>query len=166
MRELLKHTYIVTVKPKTQSTVQTCTTFFPLFFFFFTLFKQLQFVTIKLQLQFVTVKTNYLNFNKGEKKEKKRKKNVHGGYIYAGWETFLARFPVSVKLFGSVPEISVFPTEISVSGLEILPYEHFIPVTEMNSGSPDGIVSHCLLYFPHHKRPIYLQWYSFKSYRC
>ena len=81
MRELLKHTYIVTVKPKTQSTVQTCTTFFPLFFFFFTLFKQLQFVTIKLQLQFVTVKTNYLNFNKGEKK---RKKNVHGGYIYAG----------------------------------------------------------------------------------
>ena len=27
---------------------------------------------------------------------------------------------------GSVPEISVFPTEISVTGLEILPYEHFI----------------------------------------
>ena len=144
MRELLKHTYIVTVKPKTQSTVQTCSTFFR--FFFFTLFKQLQFVTVKLQLQFVTVKTNYLNFNKGEKK-KKRKKNVHVGYIYAGWETFLARFPVSVKLFGSVPEISV-------SGLEILPYEHFIPVTGMNSGGPDGIVSHCLLYFPHHKRPI------------
>ena len=64
---------------------------------------------------------------------------------------------LGVKSFGSVPEISVFPTEISVSGLEILPYEHFIPVTEMNSGSPDGIVSHCLLYFPHHKRPIYLQ---------
>ena len=35
---------------------------------------------------------------------------------------------------GSVPEISVFPTEISVSGLEILPYEHFIPVTGMNGG--------------------------------
>ena len=38
---------------------------------------------------------------------------------------------------GSVPEISV-------SGLEILPYEHFIPVTGMNggmnSGGPDGIV--------------------------
>ena len=61
---------------------------------------------------------------------------------------------LGVKSFGSVPEISVFPTEISVSGLEILPYEHFIPVTGMNSGSPDGIVSHCLLYFPHHKRPI------------
>ena len=45
---------------------------------------------------------------------------------------------------GSVPEISVFPTEISVSGVEILPYEHFIPVNEMNggmnSGSADGIV--------------------------
>ena len=54
---------------------------------------------------------------------------------------------------GSLPEISVFPTEISVNGLKILPYEHFIPVTrmngEMNSGSPDGIVLHCLLYFPH-----------------
>ena len=59
---------------------------------------------------------------------------------------------------GSVPEISVFPTEISVSGLKILPYEHFIPVTgmsgRMNSGGPDGIVLHCLLYFPHHKHPI------------
>ena len=34
--------------------------------------------------------------------------------------------------------------EISVSRLEILPYEHFIPVNGMNggmnSGSPDGIV--------------------------
>ena len=30
---------------------------------------------------------------------------------------------------GSVAEISVFPTGISVSGLEILPYEHFSPVT-------------------------------------
>ena len=28
---------------------------------------------------------------------------------------------------GSVPEISVFPTGISVSGLKILPYEHFSP---------------------------------------
>ena len=27
-------------------------------------------------------------------------------------------------------EISVFPTGILVSGLKILPYEHFIPVTE------------------------------------
>ena len=45
---------------------------------------------------------------------------------------------------GSVPEISV-------SGLEILPYEHFIPVTGMNSGGPDGIVLH---YFPHDKYPI------------
>ena len=56
-------------------------------------------------------------------------------------------------LAGSVPKISVFPT-----GLEILPYEHFIPVTGMNggmnSGGPDGIVLHCLLCFPHHKHPI------------
>ena len=40
---------------------------------------------------------------------------------------------------GSVPEISV-------SGLEILPYEHFIPGTGMNggmnSGGPDSIVLH------------------------
>ena len=54
---------------------------------------------------------------------------------------------------GSVPKISLFLTEISVSGLEILPYEHFIPVTGMNggmnSGGLDGIVLHCLLYFPH-----------------
>ena len=40
---------------------------------------------------------------------------------------------LGVKSFGSVPEISVFPTEISVSGLEILPYEHFIPVTGMKA---------------------------------
>ena len=49
-------------------------------------------------------------------------------------------------------EISVFPTEISVSRLGILPYEHFIPLTAdesgMNySGGTDGIVLHCLLYF-------------------
>ena len=59
---------------------------------------------------------------------------------------------------GSVPEISVFPSEISVSGLEILPYEHFILVTGMNGGmnsrGPDGIVLHCLLYFTHHKNLI------------
>ena len=59
---------------------------------------------------------------------------------------------------GSVPEISVFPTEISVSELEILPYEHFFLVTGMNGGmnsrGPDGIVLHCLLYFTHHKHPI------------
>ena len=45
---------------------------------------------------------------------------------------------------GSVSEISVFPTLTSVSGLEILPYEHFIPVIGMNggmnSGGPDSIV--------------------------
>ena len=32
-----------------------------------------------------------------------------------------------------------------------MPYEHFTPVTEMNgemnSGGPDGIVLHCVLYF-------------------
>ena len=93
---------------------------------------------------------------------------------------------------GSVPEISVFPTESPVDGsrdlgfsnpeisvkhknfnfraylsignsavslqLNGMPYEHFIPVTGMNggmnSGGPDGIVLHCLLYFPHHKHPI------------
>ena len=32
---------------------------------------------------------------------------------------------------GSVNEMSVFPTEISVSGLEIFPYEHFSPVNFM-----------------------------------
>ena len=74
MRELLKHTYIVTVKPKTQSTVQTCSTFFR-FFFFLTLFKQ---------LQFVTVKTNYLNFNKGEKKRKKKEKECPWR-VYLRW---------------------------------------------------------------------------------
>ena len=51
-----------------------------------------------------------------------------------------------------VSENSVFPTEISVSRLGILPYEHFIPLTAdesgMNySGGPDGIVLYCLLYF-------------------
>ena len=29
----------------------------------------------------------------------------------------------------SVTEISVFPTEISATGLKIFPYEHSIPVT-------------------------------------
>ena len=47
---------------------------------------------------------------------------------------------------GSLPEISVCPTDISDIWLKILPYEHFIPVTgmngEMNSGGPDGIVLH------------------------
>ena len=61
---------------------------------------------------------------------------------------------------GPVSEISLFPTEISESGLEILPYEHFIPVTGMNggmnSGGPDGIILHALLYFPHHKHLIQL----------
>ena len=40
----------------------------------------------------------------------------------------------SVDTAGPVPEISVFPTGISVSGLEILPYEHFRPVTGMKEG--------------------------------
>ena len=34
----------------------------------------------------------------------------------------------------SVPEISVFPTEISVNELESLPYEHFSLVTGMKAG--------------------------------
>ena len=33
----------------------------------------------------------------------------------------------------------------------------------MHSCSPVGIASHCLRYFPHHKHPIWLQWYSFTS---
>ena len=64
----------------------------------------------------------------------------------------------------SVPEISVFPTGIAVSGLKIFRYEHFSLVTLMNYGDLDCIVLHCLLYFPHHKHPIQLQWYNFKSY--
>ena len=54
-----------------------------------------------------------------------------------------------------------FP-ETSVSGLEMLPYEHFSPVTgmngrmngRMNSGGSDDIVLHSMLYFTHHKHPI------------
>ena len=63
---------------------------------------------------------------------------------------------------GSVPEILVLPTKILVSGLEIviLPHQHFIlhVVTGMNggmnSGGPDSIILHCLLYFSRHKQPI------------
>ena len=33
----------------------------------------------------------------------------------------------------------------------------------MNSSNEFCIVLHCLLYFPHHKHPIQLQWYSYKS---
>ena len=36
---------------------------------------------------------------------------------------------------GSVSEISVFSTKISVSGLEILPCEHFSPVNGMKAGA-------------------------------
>ena len=39
---------------------------------------------------------------------------------------------------GSDPEMSVFPNGISVSGLEILPHEHFSPVNGMNSGGPEA----------------------------
>ena len=61
----------------------------------------------------------------------------------------LARFPVSgftsksfVKFWcvhirgraGSVLEVSVLPTKFSASGLEILPYEHFIPATGWTAG--------------------------------
>ena len=35
---------------------------------------------------------------------------------------------------GSAPEISVFPIRISVSGLEILAYDHFSSVTGMKAG--------------------------------
>ena len=57
---------------------------------------------------------------------------------------------------GLVSEISVFSTEILVSGLEIFPYEHFSPVTVMKAGAltVQMVVLHCLLYFPHHKHPI------------
>ena len=140
MRELLKHTYIVTVKPKTQSTVQTCTTFFPLFFFFLLFSNSYNSLQLSYSYNSLRLRLIISILTKGKKKEKRMSME--------GIST------LGVKSFGSVPEISVFPTEISVSGLEILPYEHFIPVTGMNSGGPDGIVSHCLLYFPHHKRPI------------
>ena len=39
---------------------------------------------------------------------------------------------------GSVSQISVFPTGISVRGLEILPYEHFSQVTGMNCDGACG----------------------------
>ena len=72
-------------------------------------------------------------------------------------------------LASSVSKISVFPTEISVSGLGIFAIWILQPEywddSGMNSGRPDGIVLHCLLYFPHHKHPIQLQWYNFKSCR-
>ena len=57
---------------------------------------------------------------------------------------------------GLVPEISVFPTGISVSGLKILPYaEHhgYWNQSEMNSGGPDVVVLHGLLCFPRHTHP-------------
>ena len=38
--------------------------------------------------------------------------------------------------------------------MEILQYEHFSPVTGMNSGDPNGIVLLYLLYFADHKHPI------------
>ena len=38
---------------------------------------------------------------------------------------------IPVNLAGSVSEISVFSTEISVTGLEIFPYGHSSPVTGM-----------------------------------
>jgi len=54
---------------------------------------------------------------------------------------------------GSVAEMSVFPTWISVSGLEILPYEHFSQVTGMNSGGPESGWHRLALpvVHPHHK---------------
>ena len=55
---------------------------------------------------------------------------------------------------GSVPEILVFPTEILVSGLEILPYEHLSAVTGMNSSNEFCVVLLCPRHFPHHKHPI------------
>ena len=92
---------------------------------------------------------------------------------------------------GSVPEISLFPNGISVSGLKIWPNKHFSPTSfpgsllftpqeerpwergwlqpgyrdenGMNSSNEFWIILHCLLYFPHHKYPIQLQWYSYKS---
>ena len=40
----------------------------------------------------------------------------------------------------SVLEISVFPTEIPVNGLESLPYEHFSTVTGMKAGKREIVV--------------------------
>ena len=43
----------------------------------------------------------------------------------------------------SVPEASVFPTAISVSGLKLLSYEHFSPVTGMKARWNLGSRWHC-----------------------
>ena len=46
------------------------------------------------------------------------------------------------------------------------PYKHFSPVTGMKAGwilAAWTASSHCLLYFPHNKNFISLQWYSYKS---
>ena len=53
---------------------------------------------------------------------------------------------------GSVPEILVFPTEILISGLEILSYEHLSAVTGMNSSNEFCVVLLCSRHF--HKHPI------------
>ena len=48
---------------------------------------------------------------------------------------------------GLFPEILVFPTRFLVSGLKFLSFDHFSPVTGINSTVLDGLVLHCLLYF-------------------
>ena len=57
---------------------------------------------------------------------------------------------------GSYERVGVFPNRDlgkRPSGLKILPdmdtSDRLDPVTGMNSGGWDGIVLHCLLYFPH-----------------
>ena len=52
---------------------------------------------------------------------------------------------------GSVSEISVFSTKISVSGLEILPCEHFSPVNGMKAGAlAVRMASSCVVCFIFH----------------
>jgi len=72
-----------------------------------------------------------------------RRVDNKGHFIWARFRRSLLTSKSFVKFFlcvhmrgraGSAPEISVFPIGISVTGLEMLPYEHFSPVTGMKAG--------------------------------
>ena len=86
MRELLKHTYIVTVKPKTQSTVQTSSTFFPFFCFFFLLLFSNSYHSLQLSYSYNSLQLRLIIsiLTKGKKKEKKRKKECPWR-VYLRW---------------------------------------------------------------------------------
>ena len=90
MRELLKHTYIVTVKPKTQSTVQTCSTFFRLFFFFFFLLFSNSYNSLQLSYSYNSLQLRLIIsiLTKGKKKEKKGKRMSMEGISTLGERLF------------------------------------------------------------------------------